>query len=972
MHLPRHTIESHAPVPLFSNAAFSSPTSMVGDGAPSASSPSSSPRHLAHSGEPSGLSNPSLFACATSTGFLVAQCEPLKVVARRNWSASQGGLAHAVPVQHSSLLVLVGGGRVPRFAPNKVVLWDEAAEVLPDQRSSRSAGKRRATSGVADTASEGTLSRQASTVFSAGSKFDSVLHTGASGFQREPSLGGNPDDDSASASPPDSLRFSRSSLVDGDDFEAYAGRSQQQAPRDPPPATAAGYAERPDPAMEASFGGNSIGIGRLQRGFDPEPASHKQVEAEVGQSMYSSQHPMRLSSASIMASSANLDDPFAFDESGSGSKSRTPSPPPPPDSRVSHVATPGMVGADHVNPQPPSASLDPSSPCSGSFPASGTSSLSASAISTSSQRSTGSTADATAPEPSTPKARAPVRGREVAELEFGELVRGVRIATVADSGKISHADGQQRPRISTFLLVLLSSKAIVFELSHRSTNGQATGGWTIAKRIAVSTYKNVHGLGAAAACSHGSAIVAVPGRQKGHVQTIHIRASSSASDAPDRAYRSASSRGSSGGASTIIVAHESSIAAIALSPCGRLLATASSKGTILRIWSSVTGAPSDVTPASTLRSKATPAAGRTGFGAVLVRELRRGTDPARILGIAFAPDASAVAAASDKGTVHIFQLADLVDGPSGRSSAPTSSSSSSEGGKGGGREAGTGFGSAASKFLPSGLGQLANHIPASMLPQYFRSEWSGAQFRVPLKTFGADSRAPSSMAFFGGSEAEADSDGDGGLHSAQRRGGSEGIRSFGTEKSTDGAWAAMKGRLEDIRKGEPGVDEKIFLCWVVLPEEAGAAKPATGAPASVKAERVRSGAASRAARDGSGRSSAAPSPAGVDRERFRLILLTTSGAWYKLALVQASEGGADGANDEAASPAASSSSASAPGASSNGSMVLDMYRSDSAQSRAKSGAAAAASERARRERSALSCKLEEFRRFGESVDGWEF
>lgn len=38
-----------------------------------------------------------------------------------------GTLSMVVPMHVSSLLFLVGGGRSPRYPPNKVMFWDEAA-----------------------------------------------------------------------------------------------------------------------------------------------------------------------------------------------------------------------------------------------------------------------------------------------------------------------------------------------------------------------------------------------------------------------------------------------------------------------------------------------------------------------------------------------------------------------------------------------------------------------------------------------------------------------------------------------------------------------------------------------------------------------------------------------------------------------------------------------------------------------------
>lgn len=37
-----------------------------------------------------------------------------------------GTLSFVVPLHTSSLLFLVGGGRSPRYPPNKVILWDDA------------------------------------------------------------------------------------------------------------------------------------------------------------------------------------------------------------------------------------------------------------------------------------------------------------------------------------------------------------------------------------------------------------------------------------------------------------------------------------------------------------------------------------------------------------------------------------------------------------------------------------------------------------------------------------------------------------------------------------------------------------------------------------------------------------------------------------------------------------------------------
>jgi WD40 repeat protein len=61
-----------------------------------------------------------------------------------------------------------------------------------------------------------------------------------------------------------------------------------------------------------------------------------------------------------------------------------------------------------------------------------------------------------------------------------------------------------------------------------------------------------------------------------------------------------------------------------------MLATTSSRGTLVRIWDTLTGK--------------------------LLREFRRGSDKAEIYGVAFRPDEKDVCVWSDKGTVHLFSL----------------------------------------------------------------------------------------------------------------------------------------------------------------------------------------------------------------------------------------------------------------------------------------------------------------------------
>ena len=134
----------------------------------------------------------------------------------------------------------------------------------------------------------------------------------------------------------------------------------------------------------------------------------------------------------------------------------------------------------------------------------------------------------------------------------------------------------------------------------------------------------------------GAAVLACPGLHRGGVRLEW--------------YDSGAADGAAGGRRTrFVAAHDGALAALALSPDGARLATASDKGTLLRVWDTATGAP--------------------------LAELRRGADRALIYSIAFSPPPPSPAAAgaaaggaasqpaeawlaasSDKGTVHVWRL----------------------------------------------------------------------------------------------------------------------------------------------------------------------------------------------------------------------------------------------------------------------------------------------------------------------------
>ncbi|KAG9157227.1 hypothetical protein Leryth_004895 [Lithospermum erythrorhizon] len=130
-----------------------------------------------------------------------------------------------------------------------------------------------------------------------------------------------------------------------------------------------------------------------------------------------------------------------------------------------------------------------------------------------------------------------------------------------------------------------------------------------------------------------------------------------------------------------ILAHDSRIACLALTQDGQFLATASTKGTLVRIYGTQEG--------------------------TLLQEVRRGADRAEIYCLAFSPTVQWLAVSSDKGTVHVFSLKiNLVN-----LGSPSNNTSDVD----------------ASITTPGSSFSFMKGV----LPKYFSSEWSVAQFRLP-------------------------------------------------------------------------------------------------------------------------------------------------------------------------------------------------------------------------------------------------
>jgi WD40 repeat protein len=201
---------------------------------------------------------------------------------------------------------------------------------------------------------------------------------------------------------------------------------------------------------------------------------------------------------------------------------------------------------------------------------------------------------------------------------------------------------------------------------------------------------------------------------------------------------------------TLIKAHDTDLAQFSLNTDGSRVASASEKGTLIRLWNCFTGEP--------------------------LRELRRGMDRADIYSIVFNQQSTHIACSSDKGTIHIFSLlappppakggaggvggegmgspptsarwasSDNASSPSASSDVNLTTRSSSvvsnkqqpkydseDYHHHSGRENSMSTGGASSnnnnKTGMMGIGFLKGILPSGFVPKYFESEWSFAQVR---------------------------------------------------------------------------------------------------------------------------------------------------------------------------------------------------------------------------------------------------
>ncbi|TKY61801.1 Autophagy-related protein 18a [Spatholobus suberectus] len=221
------------------------------------------------------------------------------------------------------------------------------------------------------------------------------------------------------------------------------------------------------------------------------------------------------------------------------------------------------------------------------------------------------------------------QGRCIGELSFRAAVRGVRL---------------RRDRI----VVVVEQKIFVYNFVDLKLVHQ------------IETVANPKGLCAVSQLSD-SLVLACPGLHKGQIRIEHYAQKKT----------------------KLVSAHDSRIACFALTLDGQLLATASTKGTLIRIFDTDHG--------------------------TLLQEVRRGANAAEIYSLAFSSTAQWLAVSSDKGTVHVFSLKVNSSNPEQEKSQSSSNSDAT--------------------ITPSNSSRSFIKFKG-VLPKYFNSEWSVAQFHL--------------------------------------------------------------------------------------------------------------------------------------------------------------------------------------------------------------------------------------------------
>ncbi|GJM94730.1 hypothetical protein PR202_ga11403 [Eleusine coracana subsp. coracana] len=184
----------------------------------------------------------------------------------------------------------------------------------------------------------------------------------------------------------------------------------------------------------------------------------------------------------------------------------------------------------------------------------------------------------------------------------------------------------------------------------------------------VETTPNPRGLCCLSCRSDETTVLACPGTVKGQVRVERLDEDTT----------------------RFIEAHSSDVACMEMTLDGTVLATASVKGTLVRVFNTVDG--------------------------TCLQEVRRGRDSAEIYSIALSPDLRWLAVSSDKGTLHVFSLRIRGAGQKDAADVPSAASVSL----------------AQPNTVPNARSSLS--FMKGFLPNYFSSEWSFAQFHLPEAT----------------------------------------------------------------------------------------------------------------------------------------------------------------------------------------------------------------------------------------------